>query len=71
MTQTAMLLGDDVVGASIERQARAHAARYGLTFLRVEMGRGLFGPEEMAVFRRSGGGEVRRTAEMMAQALQD
>ncbi len=68
MTQQGMLLGAEVVGSEVERLARQHARRWGLRLLRVERAPGLFAEIEVAVFARADGGEVRRTAEMMAAA---
>ena len=56
-----------LASTTIDDAAHAHARRHGLTCLRVECERDLFGaPVEVAVFQRADGGLVRRTAEMLA-----
>ncbi len=71
MTQQSLITLDGRVlaGTQLERDARAHARKHGLTFVRVEMDRGLFGLVEVALFERDGQ-YLRRTAEMLAQSKQ-
>jgi hypothetical protein len=54
-----------VARPTCEALARQHASRHGWTLLRVELGRGLFGPVEEAVFADEAGRERRRTVDML------
>ncbi len=58
-----------IVTKTLDSAAQRHALAHGLTVLRVECERDLFGaPVEVAVFRTPAGAELRRTADMLASA---
>lgn len=67
MTQTGMMLGEEIVGSTMERTARQHARTHGLVLVRIEPAAGLFEPVEVAVFRTRSGAEIRRTLAQLSQ----
>lgn len=50
MTQQGLPLAGEIIGSALEPIARGWARAHGTTLTRIEVGRDLFGPCEVAVF---------------------